>query len=169
MWLLCLVVQYLVLTSFIHHAQQVVLTTQVTRQQVERVEDRYNQLKASIGLPALLFFAYNQANLILVICTIIDHHNLNALGPCLTMLVVTLSIVLTLDKVHELTGEVARRAESAMYKEPSLRGYLRFQRAVDRLAGSGPVTACGYFAVTKGTLTTMLATSLTYIIIMLQS
>ena len=158
----------------------------LTAEDVVDIITMYKRCKNGAELPGLMMFAQAQFLLIVTIflCVAVSSSILDlsaAISGTLTTVAIVLIIVVRAEDIYaKLEGiSVKGRAcanscalrsgqHSGNAKVANLARGLKFHTMLNELNTLGPFTGAGFFNIGKGTFTTMVSTTLTYAIIMMQ-
>jgi len=141
----------------------------------------YRQLTAALENYFFYSFALFQivsiATLFLTCSKLILQNNFNTnnlfllIGPCLSLGSFTihiLSLVFTVEGLYDHTAQLEMRVRSALGGSSKKEKRQKLKQQLLELSSQKPLTAKGYFTISKETLTSMLSVSITYLIILVQ-
>ena len=161
---------YVIIKSFTGEWKNVMDQQTTGVEDIKNIQEKYDTMKSGLQLALLLFFTFLQIGIILSITLVIMVPiYLVLISFCLGMIITTGTLVYQVEQVYEMLAEFSMKAEESLLQAASYRvDMMRFQKALDRLEGSGKASGFGFFEVDRTTLTSMLSTTLTYTIIMMQ-
>ncbi|XP_023343395.1 uncharacterized protein LOC111712875 [Eurytemora carolleeae] len=134
----------------------------------EKINNDYLSLKHALEPATFAEFSFVQL-LCVVSVYLAFKGNIYNLLQFISMLMILVLMVRVLSDLYELMEKVADKAEEVGLEQSNLRSMFRYKQMSGKMRRAGLFTGLGYFTIEFSTITALLATTLTYLIVLLQS
>ena len=146
------------------------LTKSLSLDDISKVTELYNRLKSALGFGVLFNYAIGQVYIVSAIYMVLIAKDVPAVMMMTCGAIMFLVVIIVEAETIYLAREelVSKGRSDAVVVTRSFKEFLQLRDGIDELEATGPITGLGFVDINQGLVNSMLATSLTYIIALIQ-